>query len=158
ALREHGLPEDEVQALCDRLANHYVPWQESTFPGLLGNVIAGRIANRFDLGGTNCILDAACASSLAALAMAGDELRLGKADLALTGGVETLNDIVMFMCFSKTPALSPTEDCRPFSAKGDGTMLGEGVCFLGLKRLADAERDGDQVYAVIAGIGTSSDG
>ena len=48
----------------------YVPWQERTFPGLLGNVVAGRIANRFDLGGTNCVVDAACASSLAALSMA----------------------------------------------------------------------------------------
>src|SRR5262249_36149506 len=158
ALREHGLPEDEVQAVCDRIAGHYVPWQESTFPGLLGNVIAGRIANRLDLGGTNCVTDAACASSLAALSMAAFELWTGDSDLVITGGVETLNDIFMYACFSRTPALSATEDCRPFSDEADGTMLGEGLGMLALRRPDDAARDGDRIYAVIRGIGASSDG
>jgi acyl transferase domain-containing protein len=158
ALREHGLPEDEVQRVCERISSSYVPWQESSFPGLLGNVVAGRIANRLNLGGTNCVTDAACASSLSALSMAMHELYLGESDLAITGGVDTLNDIFMFMCFSKTPALSPTGDCRPFSSKADGTMLGEGLGFVALRRLDDAERDGDPIYAVIRGIGSSSDG
>ena len=74
ALRENGIAEDEVQAICNRIANSYVPWTEASFPGLLGNVIAGRIANRFDLGGTNCVIDAACASSLSALSMGVSEL------------------------------------------------------------------------------------
>ncbi len=158
ALRENGMPEAEAQAVCDRIAEHYVPWQESTFPGLLGNVVAGRIANRFDLRGTNYTTDAACASSFAALSTAVSELALGRADLVISGGVDTVNDIFMFMCFSKTPALSASGDCRPFSAAADGTMLGEGLAMFALKRLADAERDGDRVYAVIRGIGTSSDG
>ncbi|MHC4830213.1 MAG: beta-ketoacyl synthase N-terminal-like domain-containing protein, partial [Planctomycetota bacterium] len=158
ALREAGIPEDEVQAICDNISDHYTPWQESTFPGLLGNVVAGRIANRLDLGGTNCVTDAACASTFSALHMAIGELQLGSSDLVIAGGVDTLNDIFMFMCFSKTPALSATGDCRPFSAKGDGTMLGEGLGMVALKRLADAERDGDRIYAVIKGVGTSSDG
>ena len=158
ALRESGLPEDEVQSACDRIAAQYVPWQESSFPGLLGNVVAGRIANRLNLGGTNCVTDAACASALSALSMAVSELQLGNSDMVISGGVDTLNDIFMYMCFSKTPALSPTGDCRPFSDKADGTMLGEGLGMVALKRLADAERDGDRVYAVIRGIGTSSDG
>jgi len=158
SLRESGLPEDEVTAICDRIANHYVPWQESTFPGLLGNVVAGRIANRLNLGGTNCVTDAACASTLSALSMAVAELQLGHSDLVISGGVDTLNDIFMFLCFSKTPALSPTGDCRPFSDRADGTMLGEGLGMVALKRLADAERDGDRVYAVIRGVGSSSDG
>ena len=67
ALRESGLPENEVQDACDRIESHYQPWQEATFPGLLGNVVAGRVANRLDLGGTNCVTDAACASALSAL-------------------------------------------------------------------------------------------
>jgi acyl transferase domain-containing protein len=158
ALRESGLPEDEVQAACDRIAAHYVPWQEASFPGLLGNVVAGRIANRLNLGGTNCVTDAACASSLSALAMAVHELELGESDLAIAGGVDTLNDIFMYMCFSKTPALSASGDCRPFSAQADGTMLGEGLGMVALKRLADAERDGDRIYAVLRGLGSSSDG
>ena len=158
ALREEGLPEDEVQRACDRIAASYVPWQENTFPGLLGNVIAGRIANRLNLGGTNCITDAACASSFSALAMGANELYLGQSDLVIVGGVETFNDIFMYMCFSKTPALSPSGDCRPFSKSADGTLLGEGLAMLALRRLEDAERDGNHIYAVVRGIGSSSDG
>jgi acyl transferase domain-containing protein/acyl carrier protein len=158
ALREAGVPEGKVGEICDRIAGHYVPWQESTFPGLLGNVVAGRIANRFDLGGTNCVTDAACASAFSAVSMAVNELCLGQADLVITGGVDTLNDIFMFMCFSKTPALSRTGDCRPFSEEADGTLLGEGLAMVALKRLADAEAAGDRIYAVLQGLGSSSDG
>jgi malonyl CoA-acyl carrier protein transacylase len=158
SLREMGLPEDKVVDACDRIASHYVEWQESTFPGILGNVVAGRIANRLDLGGTNCVTDAACASSLSATAMAIAELQMGHSDLVITGGADTMNDIFMYICFSKTPALSPTGDCRPFSDKADGTLLGEGIGMVALKRLADAERDGDRVYAVLTGMGSASDG
>jgi acyl transferase domain-containing protein/NADP-dependent 3-hydroxy acid dehydrogenase YdfG len=158
ALREHGVPESQAQSICDTIAGSYVPWQEASFPGLLSNVVAGRIANRFDLHGVNHTVDAACASSLAALLSAMNELQLGRSDLVVTGGVDTLNDILMYMCFSKTPALSPTGDCRPFSEAADGTMLGEGLVMFALKRLADAERDGNNIYAVIRGLGTSSDG
>ncbi|MFC8393635.1 SDR family oxidoreductase [Streptomyces sp. NPDC057238] len=157
-LREHGLTEDVVQRLCDRIAAHYAEPTEDTFPGLLSNVIAGRIASRFDLHGTNHTTDAACASSLAAVSTALDELSLGRADLVITGGVDSGNGITMFNCFTTTPALSPSEDCRPFSEAADGTMLGEAVVMLALKRLSDAERDGDGIYAVVRGLGTSSDG
>src|SRR6185437_6861299 len=68
------------------------------------------------------------------------------------------NDIFMYMCFSKTPALSPTGEARPFDAEADGTILGEGLGVLVLKRVEDARRDGDRIYAVIRSIGTSSDG
>ncbi len=158
ALREAGLPESQVAGICDRIAASYVPWQESTFPGLLGNVVAGRIANRFDLGGTNCVTDAACASTFSAVSMAVNELTLGQADLVITGGVDTLNDIFMYLCFSKTPALSRTGDCRPFSDEADGTLLGEGLAMVALKRLDDAEAAGDRIYAVLRGLGSSSDG
>ena len=158
ALREAGLPEEEVEKICASMASSYQPWQESTFPGLLGNVVAGRIANRFNLGGTNCVTDAACASTLAAVSMAVGELRLGTSDLVITGGADTLNDIFMYMCFSKTPALSLSGDCRPFSDQADGTLLGEGLGMVALKRLADAEADGDRIYGVLKGIGSSSDG
>ena len=158
ALREAGLPEDEVTAICDRISSQYVEWQESSFPGVLGNVVAGRIANRLDLGGTNCVVDAACASSLSALLMAMNELELGHSDMVISGGVDALNDIFMYMCFSKTPALSKSGDCRPFSDASDGTIVGEGLGLFALRRLEDAERDGNRIYAVIRGIGSSSDG
>jgi acyl transferase domain-containing protein/NADP-dependent 3-hydroxy acid dehydrogenase YdfG len=158
ALREAGLPEDEVTAICDRISSQYVEWQESSFPGVLGNVVAGRIANRLDLGGTNCVVDAACASSLSALLMAMNELELGHSDMVISGGVDALNDIFMYMCFSKTPALSKSGDCRPFSDASDGTIVGEGLGLFALRRLEDAERDGNRIYAVIRGVGSSSDG
>ncbi len=158
ALREHGLAEAQAQSICDSIAAHFVPWQEETFPGLLSNVVSGRIANKFDLHGANHTTDAACASSLAALYSAVADLSLRRSDLVITGGVDTSNDISMYRCFTSTPALSPTGDCRPFSAAADGTMLGEGVVMFALKRIEDAERDGDHVYAVIRGVGASSDG
>ncbi len=158
AIRAHGIAGPQAEAICDSIAASYVPWQEETFPGLLTNVVSGRIANKFDLHGTNLTTDAACASSLAALHSAIAELSLHESDLVITGGVDTMNDVLMYTCFSATPALSPTGDCRPFAAAADGTMLGEGVVMFALKRLTDAERDGDRIYGVIRGVGTSSDG
>src|SRR6266478_3903556 len=158
ALKEAGVPESVANDVVQRIADSYVDWQEDSFPGLLGNVAAGRIANRLNLGGTNCVVDAACASSLSALNLAMLELASSRCDMALTGGLDTFNDIFMYMCFSKTPALSPTGDAKPFDMKADGTILGEGLGVLVLKRLADAERDGDKIYAVIKAMGSSSDG
>ena len=158
ALKDAGVADDVANDVVERISQSYVPWQENSFPGLLGNVVAGRIANRLDLHGTNCVVDAACASSLSAIHLAALELWTGRSDMVVTGGIDTFNDIFMFMCFSKTPALSPSGDAKPFSDEADGTILGEGVGIVVLKRLVDAERDGDRIYAVLKGIGTSSDG
>ncbi|WP_075879982.1 type I polyketide synthase [Vreelandella massiliensis] len=158
ALRETGMPEDQVQVAADRIAEHYIPWREDTFPGLLNNVAAGRIANKLDLHGTNFTTDSACASSFSALAAAADELAMGRADLMIVGGADTMNDVASFACFSATPALSPTEGCRPFSVNGDGTLLGEGVGLIALRRLEEAEAEEQPIYAVIRGIGSASDG
>jgi acyl transferase domain-containing protein/NAD(P)-dependent dehydrogenase (short-subunit alcohol dehydrogenase family) len=158
ALEEAGLDAATVDDAVERIADSYVDWQENSFPGLLGNVVAGRISKYLNTGGTNCVVDAACASSLSALHLAALELQTGKADMAITGGADTFNDIFMYMCFSKTPALSPTGNAKPFDQSGDGTILGEGLGMVVMKRLSDAERDGDKIYAVIRGIGSSSDG
>lgn len=131
---------------------------EDSFPGMLSNVISGRIANRLDLGGANFTVDAACASSLAALDVACKELASGTSDLALCGGADLHNGINDFLLFASVHALSPTGRSRPFDASADGIALGEGVGCLVLKRLADAERDGDRVYAVVQGVGSASDG
>ncbi|MBT8364841.1 MAG: acyltransferase domain-containing protein, partial [Deltaproteobacteria bacterium] len=158
ALRESAIPPEKSEEVIQKISDSYVPWQENSFPGLLGNVVAGRICNRLDLRGTNCVVDAACASSLSAVHLALLELQSGRSDMVITGGVDTLNDIFMHMCFSKTHTLSATGDARPFSADADGTVLGEGIGMLVLKRLSDAERDNNRVYAVIKGLGASSDG
>ena len=157
-LRSRGFDEAQIDDITSTYKKAFAPWEENSFPGMLGNVVAGRVANRFDLGGTNCTIDAACASSLAALRMGMDELQSGRADMILTGGCDAENSILMYMCFSKTPALSPTENITPFDAASDGTMLGEGVAMLALKRLSDAEAAGDKIYAIIKGLGSSSDG
>ncbi len=158
ALKEAGVDQSVADDVVQRISDAYVPWQENSFPGLLGNVVAGRISKQYDLGGTNCVVDAACASSFSALHLAAMELATGKSDMVITGGIDTFNDIFMYMCFSKTPALSPTGSIKPFDSSADGTILGEGLGIVVLKRLADAERDGDKIYAVIRGIGSSSDG
>ncbi|MBX6316248.1 MAG: polyketide synthase, partial [Isosphaeraceae bacterium] len=133
-------------------------WTEDSFPGFLLNVTAGRVANRFDLGGANYTVDAACGSSLAAAALAVRELETGAADLVILGGADTVQNPFTYLAFSKTQAFSPRGRCRPFDASADGIVISEGIGVVILKRLADAERDGDRIYAVIKGIGCSSDG
>ena len=158
ALDAAGIGPDQKKQVLDFIGSSYAQWQENSFPGLLGNVVAGRIANRFNLSGTNSVSDAACASSLSALHTAVMELTAHKCDMSVTGGVDCLNDIFMHMCFARTGVLSHSSDARPFSKDADGTVLGEGIGMLVLKRLSDAQTDKDRIYAVIKGMGTSSDG
>ncbi len=131
---------------------------EDSFPGVLANVIAGRIANRLDLGGVNYTVDAACAASLAAVDLAVKELVSGSSDMVLCGGADLHNSIADYLMFASVHALSPTGQCHTFDAKADGIVLGEGVACVVLKRVADAERDGDRIYAVIKGVAGASDG
>jgi acyl transferase domain-containing protein/NAD(P)H-dependent flavin oxidoreductase YrpB (nitropropane dioxygenase family) len=149
-------------ALREQLMDHFrrtLPeLTEDSFPGILGNVAAGRLANRFDLGGPNFTVDAACATSLAALQSGIQELRHGTSEVALVGAAEAAQTTFAYLLFSKTGALSPRGRCRPFDATADGIATSEGVAMLVLKRLSDAERDGDRIYSVIRSIGSSSDG
>jgi acyl transferase domain-containing protein/NAD(P)H-dependent flavin oxidoreductase YrpB (nitropropane dioxygenase family)/NAD(P)-dependent dehydrogenase (short-subunit alcohol dehydrogenase family) len=131
---------------------------EDSFPGVLANVIAGRIANRLDLGGANYTVDAACGASMAALSAACGELTSGASDMVLCGGTDLHNGIYDYLLFAATHALSPTGRCRTFDASADGISLGEGVGCIVLKRVADAERDGDRILAVVDAVSASSDG
>ena len=140
------------------LDDHLPKLTEDSFPGVLGNVIAGRIANRLDLGGVNYTVDAACAASLAALDIACKELRAGTSDMVLCGAGDLHNGIHDYLMFASVHALSPTGRCATFDGEADGIALGEGVACVVLKRLEDAERDGDRVYAVIKAVAGSSDG
>jgi acyl transferase domain-containing protein/acyl carrier protein len=133
------------------------PVTEDTMPGELGNVMAGRIANLFNLHGPNYIVDAACASAMAAIDASVAGLNDGDFDTVITGGVDRNNGASSFIKFCAIGALSAT-GTRPFDAGADGFVMGEGAALFLLKRLADAERDGDRIYAVIRGIGGASDG
>ncbi|MCC6346697.1 MAG: nitronate monooxygenase, partial [Nitrospirales bacterium] len=144
--------------LPDAVAQRLPEWTEDTFAGILPNVISGRIANRLNLGGVNFTTDAACASSLAAVYQAVGELVSGRSNLVIAGGVDTVQGPFGYMCFSKTQALSIRGRCSTFDASADGIVISEGIAMVALKRLDDAERDGDRIYAVIKGVGGSSDG
>jgi acyl transferase domain-containing protein len=134
------------------------PFDSDTASGLVPNIITGRIANRLDLMGPNYLIDAACASSLVAIEMAARELRTGNCDLALAGGVNSNTSPVLMMIFSQLGALSHRGQLSSFDKDADGTLLGEGVGMVVLKRLAEAERDGNRIYAVLKNIGIASDG
>jgi acyl transferase domain-containing protein/NADP-dependent 3-hydroxy acid dehydrogenase YdfG len=149
---------DSASEVLARLGDGLPQWTEDSFAGILTNVAAGRVANRFDLGGVNFTVDAACASSLAALLLAVKELEGHTSDMVILGGADTIQSPFSYLCFSKTYALSRTGQCRTFDEKADGIAISEGIGILILKRLADAERDGDRVYAVIKGVGGASDG
>jgi acyl transferase domain-containing protein/NAD(P)-dependent dehydrogenase (short-subunit alcohol dehydrogenase family) len=133
-------------------------WTGESFIGLLNNVAAGRVANRFDFGGANFTVDAACAASLAAIDIAVKDLETRRCNLAIAGGTDCANSPMSFIAFSKTQALSPDGRVRAFDKKANGIVISEGAGFVVLKRLADAERDGDRIYGVIKSIAASSDG
>ena len=158
AVLDAGGTEEMAEDVKERIGSYYPEWQEQSFPGLLGNVDSGRISNYFDLGGMNCVIDAACASSLGAIDIACTRLLANREYMMLAGGIDTFNDIFMYMCFSKTPAMAPDGHAKPFSENGNGTCLGEGAGIVVLKRYEDALKDGDKIYAIIDGIGSGSDG
>jgi acyl transferase domain-containing protein/NAD(P)-dependent dehydrogenase (short-subunit alcohol dehydrogenase family)/acyl carrier protein len=130
---------------------------EDTMPGELSNCIAGRIANLFNFHGPNYVVDAACASAMAAISSAVEGLEANEFDLAVSGGIDRNMGPSTFIKFCKIGALSATGS-RPYAEGADGFVMGEGGVILLLKRLADAERDQDNIYAVLRGIGGSSDG
>lgn len=149
--------EETLGQLREQLKASLPPFTAEMAPGLVPNVIAGRIANRLDIKGPNYIVDAACASSLVAVDAAIKELQGGRCDLVLAGGVHASTPPQINMIFCQLQALSHG-GIKPFSQAADGTLLGEGLGILALKRLPDAERDGDRIYAVLKGVGASSDG
>jgi len=152
------LPTAAMEALVGRMKQRLPPFTPDTCPGLISNVLSGRIANRLNLMGPNYLVDAACASSLIALDAGIRELATGRCDMMLVGGAQENTNAGVFIVFSMLGALSKRGKLRPFDKNADGTLLGEGVGFAVIKRLADAERDGDRIYAVIKGVGLSSDG
>ncbi len=156
-----GLPAATRVAILNEaraaVAASHAPITEDTMPGELANVIAGRVANLFDLRGPNYVCDAACASALAAMNAAVSELVDGHCDAVLTGGIDRTMNATAYVKFCKIGALSAT-GTRPYAEGADGFVMGEGGAMFLLKRLADAERAGDRIYAVVRGLGSSSDG
>ncbi|MBL7207256.1 MAG: hypothetical protein ISS67_01855, partial [Desulfobacterales bacterium] len=118
---------------------------------------AAILAEALGLGGGSYTLDAACASSIYAVKLACDELYSHRADAILAGGVSRPQSLYTQIGFSQLRALSPSGRCAPFDETADGLVVGEGVGIIALKRLDDALRDGDNIHALIHGIGLSND-
>ncbi len=156
-----SLPEAARQAIVEETRKRYlanfVEINEDTMPGELANVTAGRIANLFNFRGPNFTTDAACASGLAGMWSAAQGLASRQYDVAISGGVDRNMGVTSFVKFCKIGALSAT-GTRPFDADADGFVMGEGAAIFVMKRLSDAERAGDRVYAVLLGMAGSSDG
>ena len=156
-----ALPEDVQQKIIAETQARVRDWipdiTEDTMPGELANVMAGRIANLFNLHGPNFVVDAACASAMAAMTAAIEGLEEHDYDAVITGGIDRNMGAATYVKFCKIGALSAT-GTRPYANGADGFVMGEGAALFLLKRLADAERDGDHIYAVIRGMGGSSDG
>ncbi|MBC9712330.1 polyketide synthase dehydratase domain-containing protein [Streptomyces sp. TRM66268-LWL] len=152
------LGEERIGEVRDAFQEALGPAGPESVIGLIPNFAASRVANRLDLRGPSYTVDAACASSLVALDQAIAELASGRCDVMLAGGVHHCHDITLWSVFSQLRALSPSGRIRPFHREADGVLIGEGTGVVVLKRLADALRDGDRVYAVVRGVGVAGDG
>ncbi|GLZ28416.1 polyketide synthase [Lentzea sp. NBRC 105346] len=150
------LPGMDLDTVRDAVRDKLGPMRPEASIGLVPNLAASRIANRFDLRGSAYTVDAACASGLVAVEHAVRELVSGRADAMLAGAVHLCHHPTLWSVFTQLRALSPSERIRPFDRSADGTLLSEGVGMVLLKRLSDV-RD-ERVYAVIRGVGTASDG
>lgn len=122
------------------------------------NVIAGRVAFNLGLQGPTMTIDTACSSSAVAIHLASQSLRNGECDMALAGGVNAMVMPETFVALSKAHMLSKEGRCKTFDESADGYVRGEGVGVLALKRLSDAQRDGDNIVAVIKGSAINQDG
>ena len=150
--------EGTLQKIRSELKNSLPPINSQNIPSLIPNIMAGRIANRFDFMGSSYIVDGACASSLIAIECGIKDLLLGRCDVAVVGGIQGYIPPAEFMLFCELGALSHSSEIRPFACDADGTLLGEGAGVIILKRRKDAQKQGDKIYAIIKGVGLSSDG
>ncbi len=148
---------DIVRQMHEGIGRKLPQITEDTMPGELANIIAGRVAAIYDFKGPNFVVDAACASAMAAITAAIGGLQEEHYDAVVTGGIDANMAPSTFVKFCKIGALSAT-GTRPYAEGADGFVMGEGAVTFLLKRLADAEHDGDRIYAVIRGVGGSSDG
>ncbi|MET0136511.1 MAG: beta-ketoacyl synthase N-terminal-like domain-containing protein [Kibdelosporangium sp.] len=152
------MPGVDQAALRSALRERLGPEQPEASIGLVPNLAASRIANRFDLLGPAYTVDAACASGLVAVEHAVRELASGRCDAMLAGAVHVSHHPTLWSVFTQLKALSRREQIRPFDRTADGTLLSEGVGMVLLKRAEDALANGDRIYAVIRGVATASDG
>lgn len=152
------LGQEALASVRSRLEQQFAYYGPDVAAGMIPNLLASRLANRLDLHGPAYTLDAACASSLIAVEQGCAALSRGETDLMLVGGAHLTHDLTFWATFCQLGALSRKGVIKPLSEDADGILAGEGVGMAVLKRLDDALADGDRIYAVIEGAGSSSDG
>jgi 3-oxoacyl-(acyl-carrier-protein) synthase/acyl carrier protein len=128
------------------------------FTGVANSILAARVSYFMNLQGPCVSIDTACSSSLVAISSACDSLITGASDIALAGGVYVMANADMFLKTANAGMLSPDGRCYTFDQRANGFVPGEGVGVVMLKRLADAERDGDRILGVVRGWGINQDG
>lgn len=142
----------------DFLRSTLTPKSVDNVSTAVSNITASRTANRLNLRGAAYTIDAACASSLLAVEQAVWRLRTRQCDLAVASGIFLSMTAAFLYVFARLGAISPSQISRPLDRRSDGLLVGEGGGAVILKRLEDAIRDGDQIYAVVKGVGSASDG
>ena len=156
---KNAFPEESKQIL-PKLWGHIGKWSPNAqrdLPHLFTSSILSYLQERYQLNGEAALVDAACASSLAAIDLSMRALRSGRVDFAVSGGIDASLNPVSFVLFSCLGALAP-ERCQPFDQRSAGLSQGEGAVVLALERLSDAKRLDHEVHAIIKGCGGSSDG
>lgn len=143
-LIESGLPAEDLDAYVGT--------------GIAPSVVAGRISFALGLSGPCLMVDTACSTSLVAVHLAAESLMRGECDLALAGGASVILDPKGTVFFSKLKAMSPSGRSKAFDASADGYVRSEGAGVLALKRLDDAIRDQDPIWAVVRGTAINHDG
>ncbi|MEU2121415.1 polyketide synthase Pks13 [Nocardia niwae] len=126
--------------------------------GSVSSIIPNRVSYFYDFRGPSVSVDTACSSTLVAVHQAVQALRNGDADLALAGGVNMLLAPMATLGFDANGGVAEDGHIKAFSSDADGMVRSEGGGLVVLKRLADAERDGDTIYAVIKGTAVNNDG
>ena len=122
------------------------------------SIVANRLSNRFDLRGPSASVDTACSSSLVATHLAAESLRRGETDLCVVAGINLIFDPSVFVNFSGANMMSPTGLCQSFDAKANGYVRAEGAGVVILKRLSEAQRDKDRIYALVRSTAVNQDG
>lgn len=153
-----NLSQEEVEKVKKAYQESKGCLNSDSMPALIPNLVASLVSNKLKMHGSAYTVDAACASSLIALEHAVKEIQSGKSDIAIAGGIHAGQHAPFWSIFNQLGAISHNGTIKPFSKDADGFLIGEAAGFVVLKSLEKAIADNDRIYALVKGVGVSSDG